>query len=205
MSKPKPASELPANWSPVSGEPLTQERLGDLQILCREATPGPWFAQNPDDSFCMNMFCVSPTEYEPSDEGDLKNVVCVTMLQTGVDIGCLDETGKSPVSAKWRENTAFIAEARTAVPQLVVEVLALRSQLEAAERLAEERRELLVREVTTNRDLRQCCVRYIAYRNGAQLCIDEIADQMIALIAPANLRPSNQPPFHSQPMEGTGA
>lgn len=78
------------------------ELAKQLREWREKATPGEWVAYNPDDSFSMNMYCVASRKAgEPEDENDLKNVIAVTLLQSGVDISCND--------ALWDANADFIA------------------------------------------------------------------------------------------------
>lgn len=100
---------------------MDDARLDSLQSLADAATPGPWRDDNPDDSYCMNMYVVMPaSEPEPNDEDELNKAICVTLLQTKARIG--------GTSVRWDANARFIAAARTAVPELIAEVRRLRAE-----------------------------------------------------------------------------
>lgn len=84
-------------------EPLTDERLADIEARCQAATPGPW--QTDSDSCCL---------YGTDEPGMLG-----TWLMTS--LGGPDGTP---------QDGAFIAAARADVPDLVAEVRRLRAFIE---------------------------------------------------------------------------
>lgn len=93
----------------------------DLEPIKRReqhADKGPWYAHNPDDSYSMNIYCVTASEMEPDDEDDLEAAICVTLLQTGAKVGNRD--------LNWHTNAEFIANARQDIPALIAEVEQLR-------------------------------------------------------------------------------
>ena len=98
-----------------------------LRDLC---TPGPWRADNPDDSCSMNMYCVTRAGApEPWDESDLKDVIAVTLLQAG-------GTRIGHGNDRWDRDADFIAAARSSeLPEMVRELVA---RLTAAEEACRE-------------------------------------------------------------------
>lgn len=96
---------------------MTEKRLIQLEALCQQATPGPW----------------RPREYQ-NNAGDIW-IDCWAFANRGRGraLGGTVATvhaygaGKRSVEA----NAAFIAEARTAIPELLAEVLRLRAAVKS--------------------------------------------------------------------------
>ena len=105
---------------------MTDEDLKRLEELANAATPGPWYAHNPDDDYCMNVFVVTTSKAEPDvgvDErkNDHGEVVALTLFQA--------PRVADHASMRWEADADFIAVAREAVPALIAEVRRLHSTL----------------------------------------------------------------------------
>lgn len=101
----------------------------ELQALCDAATPGPWYSHNPDDEMHMNAYAVSTSPIEPcvdTDEriNDRAIIVAITLLQTP-RVACTSD-------GRYEQNAAFIAAARTAIPELLAENARLARELNDA-------------------------------------------------------------------------
>lgn len=95
----------------------------ELQRLCDAATPGPWHVQYGDDREHMCMTAIATTANRERNEGhfrDADHLVAITFHQcypfVNVDAADLGDA-----------DSAFIAAARTAIPELLARV----SELEA--------------------------------------------------------------------------
>lgn len=112
----------------------------DLEAIRRRleaATPGPWYAHNPDDAYAMNVYCVTTSPEEPDTQmGDpeeyCKEIVAMTLFQAP-RVVCHD-------ADRWEQDAAFIAHARTDVALLLDEVNRLR---EGADELRAQNARLL--------------------------------------------------------------
>ena len=92
--------------------------------ICERATPGPWYAHNPDDQYCMNAYCVSTDRCEPEMEyGDekrwLNEVVAFTLLQSPRVVG--------HAAKRWEHDADFIAAARLGYPDALRRLKRVRS------------------------------------------------------------------------------
>lgn len=103
------------------------------------ATPGPWYAVHTDDTAYMNAHYVGTQDRGAfhdnvvgMDGSRAGETVAITLLQAP-DLAAHD-------GEQWRENTDFIAHARQDVPALIAEVRRLRTEMDTALALAEERR-----------------------------------------------------------------
>src|SRR5690606_31918796 len=97
----------------VTPEPLTDERLAELERLCAEATPGPWRTSRGDmESYALD------------ESGEWGHVVYI-YRPDGHRIPLFGERA--------REDARFIVAARAALPALIAELRALRRVAEAAE------------------------------------------------------------------------
>lgn len=102
--------------------PLTEASLQEMEEFCDAATPGPWHVRVLDDRNAMSLIALSTH----SDTGKAERwphfnheeMITATLIQEPRYIDGRDE--------KWEENAAFIAMARTAIPQLISEIRALR-------------------------------------------------------------------------------
>jgi hypothetical protein len=105
------------------------ETIEELTRLEAAAAPGPWIATNPDDSSCMNIYCVT-TGREPDDEAGLEEpgVICATLLQTPARVGS-PYTPDDDTQNRWYENAMFIAAARNALPALLSDRARMAEQL----------------------------------------------------------------------------
>jgi len=92
-----------------------EQRLREIEERASRATPGPWYAHNPDDDMSMNVFLVATTPEEPDPwwdgEEEAKKVVAITLLQSPRVADVAD--------GRWEENAGFIAHAREDVPWLL--------------------------------------------------------------------------------------
>lgn len=78
-----------------------------MNLDLSKLTPAPWYAHNPDDRFCMNVFCVTNSPHEPDTENDdTTGVIAGTLLQTPLTLGRWHDN--------WEADTEFIALARNA-------------------------------------------------------------------------------------------
>lgn len=108
--------------------------LNPIKQRAAAATEGPWFAAATDDHMCMNARYVTTTPCEFKHDNTVtfddgmnahsEQTICVTMLQAP-DTACHE-------SAKWDENTIFIAHARTDIPALLRHVEELEAKLAAS-------------------------------------------------------------------------
>lgn len=92
-----------------------EQRIREIEERASRATPGPWYAHNPDDDMSMNVFLVATTPEEPDPwwdgEEEAKKVVAITLLQSPRVADVAD--------GRWEENAGFIAHAREDVPWLL--------------------------------------------------------------------------------------
>jgi hypothetical protein len=111
---------------------ISDDELGAMAASADQATPGPWFTHATDDEYSSNALYVStiPGSKEQHDnrrgmaDGDpfqatKTTVVAITLLQK--PFLCLPN--------ECEENTEFIANARTDVPRLIIEVRRLKKRL----------------------------------------------------------------------------
>jgi hypothetical protein len=102
---------------------VDEQQLNELEALCVQATPGPWFVRHLDDSHSMNLVAVSTIQdraHLPWPEYGHETIVAATLIQ--------EPRYVDHAAGRWDEDAAFIAAARTAMPQLIAEVKALRKQ-----------------------------------------------------------------------------
>jgi len=131
---------------------MDDTELNRLQELVNKATPGPWYPRATDDDKFMNALyvCSVPGPRRPDepnadlfasgyhglmfdggnsmaygfpDQAQSDSVIAITLLQSP----------RLADNNECDENTEFIAAARTAVPQLLMEVFKLRQQLVMAQ------------------------------------------------------------------------
>ncbi|WP_088282813.1 hypothetical protein [Kineosporia sp. A_224] len=97
--------------------------LASLAALADRATPGPWRVRLLDDEWAMNLVAVGTAEDTGQAERcpgfDHSAIVAATLVQQPRYVDIADE--------RWDENAAFIAAARTAVPELLAEIARLRA------------------------------------------------------------------------------
>ena len=104
---------------------LTNERLAEIRRRAEEATPPPWYVVFLDDDHAMNMTAVATVPDDGTHarwpEFDHEAIVAATLVQQPryVDI----EDGR------WDENAAFIAHARTDIPDLLVALDAAKAEV----------------------------------------------------------------------------
>lgn len=108
---------------------LTPEARAALKALADKATPGPWYAHNPDDDMCMNVHAVSTSPIEPDVGTDYRSndhgsIVALTLYQAP-RIVCHE-------AGRWDTDAEFIAAARTAVPSLLQMLEAAEQERDAA-------------------------------------------------------------------------
>lgn len=92
-----------------------EQRLREIEERVSKATPGPWYAHNPDDDYSANVFLVAITPEEPNPWWDgpseSQKVVAITLTQF--------PRLASVADGRWEENAGFIAHAREDVPWLL--------------------------------------------------------------------------------------
>lgn len=108
---------------------MTREELDRAEKLAGEATPGPWRVAFHDDSFHMNAISIRTDDLNEDlggsgEEPIYGGCVAMTLLQQPRYICHRGET--------WDEDAAFIAAARTLVPELVAEVRSVKARLALA-------------------------------------------------------------------------
>jgi len=108
---------------------MALEWVDEIERRAQAATPGPWFVQNPDDIYRMNVIAVTTGpvddifdlhEWEYADR-----VVALTLLQTP-RYACLEDKYRNH---PWMHNAEFIAHARDDVPKLCQAVRELAAAL----------------------------------------------------------------------------
>ena len=102
---------------------MDEQELIELEQLCEQATPGPWFVRNLDDTHYMNLVAVSTVQdraHLPWPKYGPETIVAATLIQ--------EPRYVDHAAERWDEDAVFIAAARTAMPQLIAEVRALRKQ-----------------------------------------------------------------------------
>lgn len=94
---------------------MDRDLEADLR-LCEAATPGPWYAHNPDDHYCMNVHCVTTKPVEPDTdvlkpEEFSKEIVAMTLYQVP-RVVCHD-------AGLWEQDAEMIAAAREGWPYAI--------------------------------------------------------------------------------------
>jgi hypothetical protein len=107
---------------PPEPAPVDLDALDALHARC---TPPPWYAHNPDDDSCMNVFAVTTRPREPDvgwDEAqnDHAEIVALTLFQA--------PRVADHETAKWQENAECIAALHNAYPALRAELGACRAE-----------------------------------------------------------------------------
>jgi hypothetical protein len=107
-------------------KPMTDVELDEIARRADAATSGPWHVRFLDDDYAANLVAVSTTpdtgrgEWWPN--FDHATIVAATLIQHPhryVDVA----------DARWDENAAFIAHARSDIPRLIAEIRRLRELL----------------------------------------------------------------------------
>jgi hypothetical protein len=106
-----------------SMEPMPDTELDEIARRADDATPGPWHVRFLDDDYASNLVAVSTVPDTGRGERwpgfDHATIVAATLVQHPhryVDIA----------DARWDQNAAFIAHARSDIPRLIAEIRRLR-------------------------------------------------------------------------------
>jgi hypothetical protein len=107
---------------PTPPRRLTPERIAELQALCEAATPGPWNTTHDIDDLARDVIA---GEVEIVD-GNIRKADWIAEFDRQ------DGDEDEEVVKGWnRDNAAFCAAARTALPDALADLVAAREEIEA--------------------------------------------------------------------------